>query len=263
MRRRHYAKAMAAGLLVPLVGCADLGGDDEETPEEDLGEEPETPDEDDEEGEGDEEGTDGEEEPDEDEDDEGEDDEESPVDRGALEQRAYAEVAELAEGIDELNDDGGEDGGTEGGDEEADGDQDDAEEGDDGTEGGDEEASEEGDGEAGEEGDEEVVGENEAEPEEEDDGRPSGTVYAQVDYDGEWAMAFSTHDRTISVVDEGFTTFEIDDDPTVISVVAQKADDSADELTTRVMLDGDIVTDATTGEPFGIAQATHSFFDEE
>jgi hypothetical protein len=76
-------------------------------------------------------------------------------------------------------------------------------------------------------------------------------------------MAFSTLDRTLSVEDSGFTTLEIDDDPTVISVVAQKADDSDDELTTRVMLDGDIVTDSATDEPYGIAQATHSFFDEE
>ncbi|MDL5363313.1 hypothetical protein [Halalkalicoccus sp. NIPERK01] len=91
-----------------------------------------------------------------------------------------------------------------------------------------------------------------------DDPGMQGTVYAQVDYDGDWTLAYSTRRRTSSFDRSGLQTVEIDDDLDVISVAVQKRHDDDDELTVLVLLDGSIVAEGSTTDPFGIAQATHS-----
>lgn len=85
-----------------------------------------------------------------------------------------------------------------------------------------------------------------------------GTIRAQVDYDGDWVLAYSTRDRTSSFTGTELRTVKIDDDLDVVSVAVQKVEDDDAELTALVLLDGGIVADGATAEPFGIAEATHS-----
>lgn len=110
----------------------------------------------------------------------------------------------------------------------------------------------------GSETDEEGAGES---PEAEDEPDLGGTVFAQVSYEGEWVIAYSTRSRTSSFDRSGLQTVEIDDDIDVVSIAVQKADDSTEELTALLLVDGRIMAEGSTTEAFGIAQATHSVFD--
>lgn len=124
------------------------------------------------------------------------------------------------------------------------------------TDQGNEGQSDEGeDGQAGDEADREGEGEQADPGPDLDD-----TVYAQVDYEGEWVFAYSTRDRTGSFEGADFRTLEIDDEVEAVSIAVQKADDSDGELTALVLLDGRIMAEGSTSESFGIAEATHSIY---
>lgn len=87
---------------------------------------------------------------------------------------------------------------------------------------------------------------------------PGGTVLAQVDYDGDWMLAYSTRNRTGSFGRFESQTLEIADGVDVVSVAVQKADAGDGELAAVLLLDGNVVAEASTAEPLGIAQATHA-----
>lgn len=259
--RRTYLKGSGVALAFVLAGCSDTESAGDESAEDEGTEQEEAPAE--------------EPEPEDASDDDAEDDTDyEEIDRGDLEALTRAAVDEALEESDTAP----EVEGTNSGDETADEDPDRADDETDGAvdEGGDEADFEEDeatddDREGSETADESEQGTDEQEMSDEQDanesdettgneGEPTldGTVYAQVDYDGEWVFAYSTPNRTSSFDRSDRQTIEIDTGLDVVSVAVQKADDSNEELATLILIDGQIVADATTTDSFGIAHATHS-----
>ncbi|MEM4780909.1 MAG: hypothetical protein QXG03_05030 [Halalkalicoccus sp.] len=243
MQRRKYLKGSGLALALVFAGCTDAtdGGETrEEAPAED--------------------------EPPEDEpaEDDGEDvdDATDEIDRGELEAMTRAAVEEA------LEDAGTEEDATEGVDTETEeGEADDTEESDPPAD----EAETDADGDEPEDESEGPAGSEEtdstpaAEADDTEDGGQTedesglgGTIYAQVDYEEAWVLAYSTERRTSSFEESGLQTIEIDEDVEAISIAVQKADDGDGELTALVLSDGQIIADDSTAEPFGIAQATHA-----
>lgn len=261
--RRTYLKGSGVALAFVLAGCSDTesagdeSAEDEETEQEEApAEEPEDASDDDAE-----DGTDHEE-----------------IDRGDLEALTRAAVDEAleesntapeAEGTsseDETADedlDGADDetdGAVDEGTDEGDFEEDEATDTDDDSEG--TETADESDQGTDEQEMSDGQDANESDETTGNEGEPAldGMVFAQVDYDGEWVFAYSTPNRTSSFDRADRQTIEIEDDLDVVSVAVQKADDSNDELTALVLIDGQIVADATTTDSFGIAHATHSVY---
>lgn len=266
--RRNYLKGSGVALAFVLAGCSDSDSAGEESPADEETEQEEAPDEEPE----------PEDEPEAEEETDLDDHEE--IDRAELEELTRTAVDEALGDADDAPEEAPETEETETDDTEEDGDTvgetTEPDETDDGTndEDGTEEEDETTDGETGDadgegsepadeseqETDEGTTETDDTAESEEEEPSLSGTVFAQIDYEGEWMFAYSTPNRTSSFDRADRQTIEIEDDLDVVSVAVQKADDSNEELTALVLIDGQIVADAATTDAFGIAHATHSVY---
>jgi hypothetical protein len=93
---------------------------------------------------------------------------------------------------------------------------------------------------------------------------PEPSYSVRIEYQGEWNGALSvtssggSSSRSISGSDS--EAIEIDGDPDVVSVNAQKQDDTSRELTVQILQYGVVVAESSTTAEFGVAQVSESFF---
>lgn len=102
--------------------------------------------------------------------------------------------------------------------------------------------------------------EEEVEGEEEIDDPDGNTAIVEVDYDGGWSGNVGNTATTSSVDGEGSESFEIEltDGFDVVTGVFQKQDDSDDELSARIIVDGDVVVEESTTAAYGLVTVTVS-----
>jgi hypothetical protein len=86
------------------------------------------------------------------------------------------------------------------------------------------------------------------------------TYQVEISYSGEWQGSIASGGSSRSVQGSGSDTIEIDGSPDIISANAQKQDDSSDELTIRILQDGEVVKDSSTSAEYGVAQVSISNF---
>lgn len=85
------------------------------------------------------------------------------------------------------------------------------------------------------------------------------TVVIKVEYNGEWQGAYGDLSKIVSWNGNGVKTLTLnrpnDAHLWIVSVNAQKMDDSSQTLTIKIMLnDGTVLKQASTTSPYGIAQ---------
>jgi len=86
------------------------------------------------------------------------------------------------------------------------------------------------------------------------------TSQVEISYSGEWQGSIASGGSSRSVQGSGSDTIEIDGSPDIISANAQKQDDSSDELTIRIVLDGEVIKESSTSAEYGVAQVSISNF---
>lgn len=85
------------------------------------------------------------------------------------------------------------------------------------------------------------------------------TAYFVVDYFHSWRGSVLTGGSQRSISGEGLTEYSVEN-PTTISGNAQKTDGSSRELTVKIRGGGaEIVAQASTSSPYGLAQISHTF----
>lgn len=86
----------------------------------------------------------------------------------------------------------------------------------------------------------------------------------RVVYSGEWQGAVSVTEsgssRSESISGVGTRTVDLGDDVDIVSVNAQKQDDSSEELRVQILRDGEVVAEANTNSAYGVAQVSESFY---
>lgn len=86
---------------------------------------------------------------------------------------------------------------------------------------------------------------------------------ASILYSGSWQGALSVtgggSSTSESISGTGTQTIEITGDVDIISVNAQKQDDSAEELAVQILYNGDVAAEASTTSEYGVAQTSESF----
>lgn len=91
-----------------------------------------------------------------------------------------------------------------------------------------------------------------------------GGLEVRIVYSGEWAGALSvTGDGSSdlrSIQGSGPTTIDVPDDAQIVSVNAQKQDDSSKEITVQIIRDGEVIAESSTNAEYGVAQTSESFF---
>jgi len=95
---------------------------------------------------------------------------------------------------------------------------------------------------------------NDESTEDSSEGDPSYQV--RISYNGEWSGSISEGGSSRSVDGSGTETFDIDGNPSIVSVNAQKSDDSSNELTVEILQDGEVIARETTSAEYGLAQVT-------
>ncbi|QZX99179.1 hypothetical protein [Halobaculum rubrum] len=89
----------------------------------------------------------------------------------------------------------------------------------------------------------------------------SETGYSvRIRYNGEWQGSVGTAESTRSVDGEGDRTISIEGSPDIITVNAQKQDDSTDEITVQVLKNGDVIEEASSTAAYGLAQVSANLF---
>lgn len=91
-------------------------------------------------------------------------------------------------------------------------------------------------------------------------------IYVEVEYDGNWQGAVGSGGNTRSVsrssisygAPQGYSTsyITIDGDANIVSANAQKQDDSNEELTIRIVHNGEVVEEQSTSSAYGVAQVS-------
>jgi len=89
---------------------------------------------------------------------------------------------------------------------------------------------------------------------------PSSSYAVKVIYEGEWSGSINSGGSSRSVDGSGTREIEIDGAPSVISVTAQKQDDSSRKLTVQILKDGDVVTESSTTASYGVVTTSETFF---
>lgn len=82
-------------------------------------------------------------------------------------------------------------------------------------------------------------------------------------YDGEWQGSLSVtgggSSDSRSIEGAGEQTIEIEREVDIISVNAQKQDDSSGELTVQILRNGEVAAESSTSAEYGVAQTSQSF----
>ena len=84
-------------------------------------------------------------------------------------------------------------------------------------------------------------------------------VQVQVSYSGSWTGNYGDTSGQQSVDGSGSKTFDISDNPDIISAVFQKNDDGSGTLTANIIQDGQVVETKSTSAAYGEVTVTHSF----
>ncbi|MFC5367230.1 hypothetical protein [Salinirubrum litoreum] len=82
----------------------------------------------------------------------------------------------------------------------------------------------------------------------------------RIEYDGSWRGSVGTAGSQRSVDGSGSRTIEIDGDPNVISVSAQKQDDTDRKLTVKILNDGNVAKESSTTAEYGVVTVSASFY---
>jgi hypothetical protein len=86
----------------------------------------------------------------------------------------------------------------------------------------------------------------------------------RIDYDGEWSGAASLtgdgESSTESISGTGPRTIDINGQPDIISVNAQKRDGGSGTITVQIIEDGEVVSEASSSSEYGVAQTSQSFY---
>lgn len=92
---------------------------------------------------------------------------------------------------------------------------------------------------------------------------PQPEFAVRIIYSGSWQGALSVtgggSSQSESVSGTGTEMIEITGDVDIISVNAQKQDDSTEEITVQILHDGEVVSEASTSSAYGVAQTGQSF----
>lgn len=85
----------------------------------------------------------------------------------------------------------------------------------------------------------------------------------RISYSGSWQGALSVtsggSSQTKSISGSGTETIGIDGDVAIVSVNAQKADDSGAEITVQILRGGTVVAESSTSSAYGVARVAESF----
>lgn len=71
-----------------------------------------------------------------------------------------------------------------------------------------------------------------------ENGDGNGDLEVRVEYDAEWSGALSENGGSRSIQGTGTETIDVDDDSDIVSANAQKQDDSSNEITIQILVDG-------------------------
>lgn len=86
----------------------------------------------------------------------------------------------------------------------------------------------------------------------------------RISYSGSWQGALSVtgggSSQSESISGSGTESIEITGDVDIISVNAQKQDDSSSDITVQILNDGGVVSEASTSSAYGVAQTSQSFY---
>lgn len=89
---------------------------------------------------------------------------------------------------------------------------------------------------------------------------PERSVEVRIIYDDAWqgsvGVSVDGSYNSKSVQGEGTKTISVDPDADSVSVNAQKDDDSRQTLTVQIVVDGEVVSEATTDAEYGVAQTS-------
>lgn len=79
----------------------------------------------------------------------------------------------------------------------------------------------------------------------------------RIKYDGAWHGSVATAGKSVSIQGSGEKTIDVDGDPDVLSVTAQKRDAGTGEsLSVKILKNGEVVKRASTEAEFGVAQTS-------
>lgn len=82
----------------------------------------------------------------------------------------------------------------------------------------------------------------------------------RIQYNDAWQGSISTGGSSRSISGDGTKTIDIEGSPNIISVNAQKQDDSDEELTVQILENDEVVKEASTTASYGLAQVSYSNF---
>ncbi|GAA5431530.1 hypothetical protein [Haloarcula japonica] len=92
---------------------------------------------------------------------------------------------------------------------------------------------------------------------------PSPEFSVRISYSGSWQGALSVtggrSGQSESISGSGTESIEITGDVRIISVNAQKQDDSSSEIIVQILNNGEVVSQASTSSAYGVAQTSQSF----
>jgi hypothetical protein len=89
---------------------------------------------------------------------------------------------------------------------------------------------------------------------------PTPDLRVRIRYAGEWQGSVGTSQQQRSIDGEGDRVVDVPDDATVVTVNAQKRDDSPRTLTVAILADDEVVLEQSTTAEYGVAQVSESFF---
>jgi len=85
-------------------------------------------------------------------------------------------------------------------------------------------------------------------------------IQVQVDYPGYWEGTYGDENGDQSVSGTGPQTFDVPDNPSIVSALFQKMDGGSENLTVRILKNGEVLAERSTNADYGIADVCVTTF---
>lgn len=85
-------------------------------------------------------------------------------------------------------------------------------------------------------------------------------IQVQVDYPGYWEGTYGDENGGQSVSGTGPQTFDVPDNPSIVSALFQKMDGGSENLTVRILKNGEVLAERSTNADYGIADVCVTTF---